>query len=186
MHPDAAYWDQGEKNVPDMTGAKHLLDARDLRVVFEHFGVPIPIRSVLDVGCGTGRLAALCQDYYGVDISVSARDYCRAHGILADLIGGAHDLAVIRDPFDLVTCISVFTHIDRSERQGYLHAFAAIKAPALLVDIIPGDGAGNVALWTARPDDMMADLTDAGFTTLRWVDQAWDKHTHRYFYAEKS
>ena len=51
----------------------------------------------------------------------------------------------------MVTCMSVFTHIDETERARYLARFKKL-APRLLVDIIPGDGSGDVPLWTADMD----------------------------------
>lgn len=190
LHPDAAYWDKGVRNVPDMTGAKHLLDARDLRAVCGALGLTLPLGSVVDVGCGTGRLSQLCANYWGFDVAPSAVEYCHARGITATLITGP-DFHV-SGPVDLIACISVFTHIDRAERQRYLSAFRRLHvgrpswhlAPRLLVDIIPGNGSGNVALWTADPAEFEADLAAAGYTGAKSVDQAWDQHIHRYYYAE--
>ena len=86
---------------------------------------------------------------------------------------------------DLVTCISVFTHIGREERQRYLAAFQALS-PRVLVDIIPGDGAGDVALWTADPAEFSADVEAAGFRIVHELDQAWDMNPHRYFLLERN
>lgn len=184
LHPYAEYWDKGEANVPDMTGAKHLLDCRDLKAIFEAFGIAIPVHKIADIGCGTGRMSQLCDLYGGFDISPSMIEYCRNRGLSAHLITGTR--FTIKGPVSLVTCISVFTHIDRPERQAYLQTFGDWEgAKRLLVDIIPGDGTGAVELWTAKHDDMVDDLIAAGFKNHRWVDQAWDMHTHRYFFAEK-
>ena len=55
-HPHTAYWDRGVRNVPDMTGAKHLLDGRDLYAVCQALDIDLPLPNVLDVGCGPGML----------------------------------------------------------------------------------------------------------------------------------
>lgn len=82
-----------------------------------------------------------------------------------------------------VVCLSVFTHIDRDERRAYLQAFAA-RAPRLLVDIIPGDGAGGVALWTAQVVEFEADLHDAGFDVQGVYERRCPSGpTHRYYLA---
>lgn len=187
MHPNAGYWDRGVKNVPDMTGAKHLLDGRDLKTVFTALDLPVPFPGfVIDVGCGTGRLAKLCADptnYWGLDISPSMVDYCRAEGLSADLM--TEPRCHVMPDVALLTCISVFTHMDRPERQRYLASFH-VMAPRVLVDIIPGDGSGSVALWTADPVEFVADVCVAGFNIAGDVTQKWDDHMHRYFLLERT
>ena len=181
LHPFAAYWDRGVRNVPDMTGAKHLLDCRDLAAVFASLEMPARLPNVLDVGCGTGRLASLCDGYTGVDISPSMVDYCQQAGLRVALIAGAEDLTESSIAgFDWITAISVCTHIDRPERQAYLAAFAR-SSGQVLIDIIPGDGAGDVALWTADLDEFEADIEAAGFAIVGVVNHQWDAHTHRYY-----
>jgi hypothetical protein len=60
----------------------------------------------------------------------------------------------------------------------------------LLVDIIPGDGSGDVARWTARPDEFEADLAAAGWCAILTATAAWENpagsppaQTHRYYYC---
>lgn len=179
LHPYALYWDRGVQNVPDMTGAKRLLDARDLMSVCGALGFDVPIKGmVCDIGCGTGRMAQLCEGYHGFDIAQSAVAYCLGKGIEATLITGPAFFAP--RTYDLVSAISVFTHIDRAERQQYLQTMARLSAN-VLVDIIPGDGTGEVALWTADPAEFEADVRAAGFVVVGSVDHQWDLHLHRYY-----
>jgi hypothetical protein len=74
----------------------------------------------------------------------------------------------------------VFTHVSRHERQQYLGRFYGL-APNALVDIIAGDGSGEIALWTADPAEFEADIATAGFAIVGVTDQQWDAHTHRYY-----
>lgn len=158
------YWNRGVENVPHMTGAARLMDGRDFVEVCKHLGVDIPLRNVLDVGCGTGRLADYCEGWLGVDISADAVAYCRKHGRDARLIRGPSDLPLnmAPTPFAAVVCASVFTHIDADERTEYLLAFRR-RAPLALVDIIQGDGSGGVEKWTADPFSFGRQVDTAGF-----------------------
>lgn len=177
-HPFAPYWDRGVRNVPDMTGARDLLDGRDLVTIFAALGMPARLASVLDVGCGTGRMAQFCDGYHGVDISPSMVEYCRRRNLTADLTVTPDDWPA--GPFAWLTCISVCTHIDRPERQSLLDRASRLTAN-LLIDIIPGDGTGDVAKWTAVPEEFEADLRAAGFTIIGSTDHRWIDQTHRYY-----
>ena len=183
-HWSEHYWDRGVRNVPDMTGARAVMDASDLKTLCAEFGITLPMKIVLDVGCGTGRASQLCDGYVGVDVSPSMVQYSQAKGLTASLISGHEDLPT--GPFDLILCISVFTHIPREERIQYLQEFAK-RSNRLLVDIIPGDGKGSVALWTADPAAFAADLLASGWIYGKAVDQCWDaapvKTQHQYYYC---
>ena len=78
LHPYASYWDRGESNVPDMTGAKHLLDGRDLEAVFRALGIEsdrailahiVDVDAAADAGAmhgGQHRFAAALDGRQGV------------------------------------------------------------------------------------------------------------------------
>jgi len=176
-----AYWDHGVKSVPQMTGAAHLLDASDVRSICADLDIALPFGSVLDVGCGTGRVAQLCEEYEGVDIAPSAVEYCAERGLKASAIYGPADL---RGQFDWVVCLSVFTHICEQERVAYLEAFAKL-APNVLVDIIPGDGGGNIALWSSNVETFEANLR--GYSLLGTTERvSVNERPHRYYRLKRS
>lgn len=177
------YWNRGVDHVPVMTGAATLLDASDVPEIAAALGIGLPLRQVLDVGCGTGRLAQHCTGYLGVDIAPDAVEYCRRAGLVARTITGPDDLpgAV----FGWVACLSVFTHVGRSARAAYLARFARL-APELLVDILPGDGRGTMAAWTAEPRKFEAQLRRAGYSVAATYDRT-SPHGfgHRYYWARR-
>lgn len=187
VHPYAAYWDHGVDAVQRMTGAADsIMDGSDIRGVCADLGIALPCMNVLDVGCGTGRVASLCDGYYGVDIAPSAVAYCTQRGLRAALIGGADDLPA--GPFDWIWACSVFTHIGREEQRRYLTAFVA-RAPFLLVDILPGDAGSGVERWGTDAPAFVADLAAAGYhlwpqTTDR-VDEGGGGARHRYYVGER-
>ena len=181
-HPYAPHWDtKNVENVPMQTGASALMDGRDIRALAEDFGLSLPFRNVLDVGCGTGRASQLCQGYLGVDISHSAIAYCKKEGIRAHLINGADQLP--SGPFDTILCLSVFTHIGRMERRDYLsHFYDAITNDGIIIaDVILGDGEGDVACWTTHKDDIAEDFAFMGFDVVASKLHQWDTHEHLYF-----
>lgn len=185
----AAYWDRGVENVPVMTGAASVMGCDDLLEPLSMLSA-FPLQgTVLDVGCGTGRLSQLCVGVYiGADISKDALEYARrVFGVEAHLILGADDLGgiVAGRAVDVVTCLSVFTHIPATERLRYLLAFRDL-APELLVDIIPGNGQGDVRLWTADPAEFERALNATGWCVLGKVWRTSpDGITHLYYHGKR-
>lgn len=182
------YWDRGIDAVPIMTGAASVMDCSDLVDACARLGLSLPMKGrVLDVGCGTARWKRHCQAYQGLDISPSAVAYAKARGISAHVMEG-YGPATIAPLFDVaewVTCFSVFTHIDAAERLDYLKAFAHM-APSLIVDVIPGDGSGGVALWTADVESFERDLTETGWTVRQVAERVSpDAVCHRYYWCTR-
>lgn len=184
-HEYTPYWDRGWRNVPDMTGAKAMLDGCDIVDLSKSLGFSLPLKNVLDVGCGTGRLAQHADGYLGCDIAPSAVEYCERKGIKAIVISGPDDMSTTEPepPYDWITCISVFTHIDILEREIYLERFRAL-GHNLLVDIIPGDGSGDVARWTADPAYFQQQVLDTGWEIKAVAERFWPgDNIHRYYYC---
>ncbi len=184
VHAMRTFWDRGTEAVPVTTCASDLLDGQDLREHAQAFGFTLPMGRVLDVGCGTGRLAAFCRDYQGVDIAPSAVAYCRARGIEAGLISGPFDLPAVH--YDAILCLSVFTHIDAELRWEYLRAFAS-RAERLLFDVLPGDGTGSIDHWTAHLPTLGEQVDSAGWTAKAYRERISPQGVrHRYFWCERA
>jgi len=75
------------------------------------------VGSVLDFGCGCGRVTRYFHDFAGEvagsDVSTQAIEWCRANLRFApfEVNGLAPPLAFADDSFDLVYALSVFTHL---------------------------------------------------------------------------
>lgn len=113
-----------------------------------------PGGAILDVGCGTGLLAAALRDRLdcgveGLDISAASLEIATRHGNYARL--QRHDLQVTPlpladDAFDAAACVGVMTYIEDAE--------------ALLTDLCRIVRAGGHILFTHRED--------------RWAEEAFD------------
>lgn len=118
--------------------------------------LPAPPGSVLDVGCGHGRFAAMLQDrgyssrFVGVDGSPTLLDLARERDdLLPDCRFECVDVieapeSIPRGPFDLVTLFAVVHHIPSAERRA-----ALIRSLAKRVS--PG-GTLAVSFWRWRED----------------------------------
>lgn len=165
------FWSVTVEEVPGKTGAAGVMDCADIREVTGTFQLDLGRMSVLDVGCGTGRVAQMCGSWTGVDVSPAAVAYCRNQGLDAYVIEAPVELAARFDapfgakPFDLVACLSVFTHIHRNDRRSYLSVFRSL-ADVVLVDVLPGEEGGSIAAWYADVADFEVDLHDARFDDI--------------------
>lgn len=183
MNSFSDFWNVEVERVPHMTGARTVMDGSDLRQILQRFDFDLHDKYVIDVGCGTGRLKQLCGGYHGFDITPSMVEYTRQQNIAADSMEEFDtDLKA-----DVICCFSVFTHIPREERQKYLAQFIKI-APTVIVDIVPGEEHGDIAIWYADAENFEQDIKDAGFTSFtsflfgRIPEDGVD---HRYYRLER-
>ena len=185
---DVRFWDRGVDQVPHVTGAARVMDCRDLVDACARLGVLLPLSGrVLDVGCGTGRWQRFCSAYIGLDISPSAVAYVRRQGITAHRIAGYGPAAL--DGWlggcEWICAFSVFTHVPFEVRHDYLEAFRRV-GQQLLVDIIPGDGTGSFALWTAKVEDFELDLQATGWRVVAVAERVTPSgSTHRYYRCDR-
>jgi len=115
---------------------------KTMRVATE-LGLPKARRSVLDFGCGVGRLSrALGREferYVGVDISsgmiARARELSGGEGNRSFVVNEAPDLSRFESgQFDMVVSFLVLQHIsDRDQIRAYLAEFARVLAPGGLI-----------------------------------------------------
>lgn len=193
MDIDAArtrkYWNRGIDAVPVFTGAAHVMECDDLRDACARLGVQVPLAGrVLDVGCGTGRWQPFCFAWQGLDISKDAVAFARRCGRMAFEMDGYGPAALDGwlGETEWVCCFSVFTHIGLEERHDYLEAFTRV-ATQVLVDIIPGDGLGDVALWTADTVQFEMDLAATGWAVRAVAERTSpDNVTHRYYHLGRA
>lgn len=158
---------------------------------FVRYGELTPTETVLDIGCGLGRMAIPLTQYlqaprgryHGVDIVASAiawntdaitsvyPNFTFAHlDVQNDLYnpGGrvasdAVGLPVASESCDLVTMTSVFTHLDRAAADAYLREVRRVLRPGgrLLATLFLIDDATRAALKAAE-NRLKFDLDSGG------------------------
>jgi SAM-dependent methyltransferase len=110
------------------TRAEMRARARLIAAFVEHLG--LPVRRILEAGCGTGVLRAelkklLPRAHYS---GLEASEYlCRRHGWQ---FGRIEELRT-RVPFDLVVCYDVLQYLDRPSAERALRNFARLTRGAL-------------------------------------------------------
>lgn len=178
------FWTVPAEKVAEKTGAVNADGVSDLVEVLAALNADLSRQKVIDVGCGTGRLATLCGEYVGLDVAPSQVEFARAAGLEAELIDGPGDLAGFESDADTVCCFSVFTHVPRSERQAYLREFRLLAARTV-ADVLPAEtDGGGISAWYADTSAFESDLVDAGFENFDSYDRtSGDGHLHRYYLA---
>jgi SAM-dependent methyltransferase len=163
----------------------------------EHAG-----HSILDVGCGNGRLASLLEEaldagwsYLGIDASLILAREARTGGghdrrlVLADVVHGALPFALQSELFDLIAVFGVLHHIPSWERRrsllvelaGYLRSggvlavsFWQFGADSRFEGRVVDWGEYNSAAATPIP---LEDL-ESGDHLLRWGSGAALRYCH--------
>lgn len=187
------YWSRGAAHAPTTTGAAGLMDCRDLIEVFATLGVAVPVQSIFDVGCGTGRARLLADprsdwSYLGVDVSPSQIEYARQQKRMVALIDGPEDIADLdTGAFEWTLMISLLTHLPPDLAEAYLRT---VKSPFLLFDIFPGDGSGSFPVWTQSHAHVARVLDEQGYAIRRIVEKPWDHQPgqtdiHTFIHAER-
>ncbi len=104
--------------------------------------------SVLDFGCGCGRVMRSFQDapdscqFYGTDIDRELVTWCESHLPRArwSVNESRPPLAFPDDTFDLMYAVSVFTHLDEELERAWLGEFRRVAKPgATLILTVSGE-----------------------------------------------
>jgi SAM-dependent methyltransferase len=131
-------------------------------------GAPIRDASVLDFGCGWGRMLRLLYKYvdadqlYGVDPAEVSIQICDDHGVLGHLAlsDWVPKTLPFAGPFDLVFAFSVFTHLSERTRRVALETLRQHIADdgLLAITIRPSE------FWRyLGRDDLLAEHDQRGF-----------------------
>jgi len=127
--------------------AKHaivlsILDRLDLREA-----------SLIDFGCGCGRMMQLLSRYgnvTGVDISEEALGYCREIGVQGDLIQGDLETLCLDTAYDAAVALDVLEHIE-NDVLAAKNIFRALKPDAVCVFTAPA----FQRLWSEHDENLM-------------------------------
>jgi len=162
------------------------------RLIREHAGYVANAQRVLDFGCGCGRTIrwflsdGAATEFHGVDVDQEAVEWCTRH------LHRGHFLTTPPEPplpypsehFDLIYCLSVFTHLNESMQDLWLAELARVLKPggALFLTIY-----GASAIATLDAEDQLV-LRTRGFVHKRsqklrglvpdWYQTSW--HSQEY------
>lgn len=150
-------------------------------------------RRILDFGCGCGRILRWLVDrypnaeFYGADVDSDAIDWCARH------IAGGRFVSTRPQPplpypkghFDLVYCISVFTHLDERMQDMWLLELRRVLRPeGILLLTVHGERAANgclnaEGLKTLRTEGLVHRTTrKLSGIVPEWYNTTW--HSQQY------
>ena len=147
---------------------------RSGRAAYDAIAAHVPLAeldSVLDFGCGCGRVTRYWSDFAGSvggsDVSAKAVDWCRANLPFADFEQNslAPPLAFDDERFDLVYALSVFTHLTAELQLAWRDELRRVLRPG-----------GRLLLTThgrsyaPRLDSRERDRFEQGELVVRWGD----------------
>jgi SAM-dependent methyltransferase len=183
------------------TRADYEKSQADRRGMLVAHGGLTPDSRVLDIGCGTGQMAAALADYlsprgayFGTDIGKEAIDFChRAHrrpnfvfrqgGMTTVPFGPAHGA------FDLAIFFSVFTHTFADETVLLLSEAHRLLGPkgCVMADVIASPlverAAGNRGEMIVNRDHFLRLAAAAGFPRAEVVGKwRWNPQAERFMF----
>ncbi|HEY3370937.1 MAG TPA: class I SAM-dependent methyltransferase [Prolixibacteraceae bacterium] len=133
--------------------------------------------SILDAGCGTGRMMEICQSYgrvSGIDFSPDAIYFAHERGLNNIALGDLNDYKFENDHYDVVVCLDVLYHSAIQNDLAVVEKFYhTLKDKGLLIINLPAFD------YLKRPHDRVVhtkkryrriafekDLKQIGFTIL--------------------
>jgi ubiquinone/menaquinone biosynthesis C-methylase UbiE len=157
--------------------------ARHVKDALTSVGRPIEdFKNVLEFGCGCGRvIAPLAREFpqarfFGTDVDAEAISWCATNlsGIEFKSNGELPPLPYDAQQFDLVYCISVFTHLDDAHTRAWLAELNRVVKPEGIVAL----STHGEHVWQSLPKDQQHALIRDGYLfqrtqKLRGIQPEW-------------
>jgi SAM-dependent methyltransferase len=147
---------------------------RSGRAAFDAIAAHVPLdslRSVLDFGCGCGRVTRYWEQFEGAvagsDVNAAAIEWCRANLTFARFAENALAPPLVFEPesFDLVYALSVFTHLTEELQLAWRDEMLRVLRPGGLL-LLTTHGKAYVS----RLDGDERARFDRGELVVRWDD----------------
>jgi SAM-dependent methyltransferase len=147
---------------------------RSGRAAFDAIAAHVPLdslRSVLDFGCGCGRVTRYWEQFEGAvagsDVNAVAIEWCRANLTFARFAENALAPPLVFEPesFDLVYALSVFTHLTEELQLAWRDEMLRVLRPGGLLLLTTHGGA-----YVPRLDGEERARFDRGELVVRWDD----------------
>ena len=134
--------------------------------------------SILDAGCGTGRMMEICQKYgtiTGIDYSEDAVYYAKKRGLNNIVIGDLNNYNFENNSYDAVICLDVLYHSAiQNDRTVVEKFYSALKDDGILIINLPAfeylKRSHDIVVHTKkryRKKAFEKELKEIGFTILR-------------------
>jgi SAM-dependent methyltransferase len=134
--------------------------------------------SILDAGCGTGRMMEICQKYgkvYGIDYSTDAVAYARKRGLENVELGDLNDVRLEDNTYDVIVSLDVLYHSAIKDDKAIVDKFYhSLKKEGVLIINLPAfeylKREHDIVVHTKkryRRKPFEKDLEEIGFAILR-------------------
>lgn len=146
------------------------LAEQSIRAALARHGTePEQLESLLDFGCGCGRVTRRWSGLTGIhgsDTSAEAVAWCRRNLPFGrfEVNGLAPPLAFADDSFDFVYALSVFTHLTAELQRAWLEELARVLRPGGLLLVTTHGRA-----YLERLDPQERDRFESGEVVVRWA-----------------
>ena len=136
------------------------------------------IKSVIDVGCGTGALLEAFQNrnckVFGLEYSEAALNYCRARQIEVAKFDLKRDVFTGNRTFDLAVSMEVAEHLPEKVADRYVDLLTRLSRVIVFTAASPGQG-GADHINEQPPSYWITKFQQHGFKHAKELSQRWSE-----------
>jgi SAM-dependent methyltransferase len=150
---------------------------------------PLPFETVLDFGCGYGRLCKAFQpnSYIGIDLNPDAIKEARR--LYSDYFFKETEIDSEYDTVDIILAYTVFLHLDDDTLGSILHRLRKACKKSLIIGEILGKEwrrLGNPPVFNRDIDDYRSLLADFGFQIINEYRLPYKRYADSPYFKDKN
>jgi SAM-dependent methyltransferase len=139
----------------------------------------LKVRSVIDVGCGTGALLEALRDrgceVFGLEYSKAALKYCRARRLNVEKFDLERDVLTDNRTFDAAVSMEVAEHLPEIVADRYVDLLTCLSRVIVFTAAPPGQG-GKDHVNEQTPSYWTIKFQVRGFEHAKELSQRWRKN----------